>query len=279
MKNRKKNPPSSNAISFTLNNFGVHLSLQSWWWCLICCSVVVSSKGTHKVEQNYTKSPTKCLKFKCNTVSVSFSAYRCSSVVFTSKVGREKTRSLKTGLWMAICSCGLPAHCCQSAFAGDVIYADLWGELNIPLALQALFTQSFLVYEPLLQAFPFPSILEEVTLHPLSLACMFVYSSHEKWVFPPLLWSFPPSATLTSIPAPGCWACAPAPARASPARPGLFIYVLGRIFLPHSSELKATHPLCNVSLLFLLLITQFLFFPWVEVCLSRDYTLLAQGCL
>jgi hypothetical protein len=48
--------------------------------------------------------------------------------------------------------------------------------------------------------------LGEVTLHPLSQACRFVYSSHGKWVFLPLLWSFPPSATLTSFPAPGCWA-------------------------------------------------------------------------
>jgi hypothetical protein len=31
-------------------------------------------------------------------------------------------------------------------------------------------------------------------------------------VFSPLLWSFPPSTTLTSFPAPGCWVCATAPA-------------------------------------------------------------------
>jgi hypothetical protein len=31
-------------------------------------------------------------------------------------------------------------------------------------------------------------------------------------VFPPLLWSFPPTATFTSFPAPGCWACTAAPA-------------------------------------------------------------------
>jgi hypothetical protein len=43
---------------------------------------------------------------------------------------------------MAICGCGLPACCCQPAVAGGVIYADLWVELNTPLALQALFTQS-----------------------------------------------------------------------------------------------------------------------------------------
>jgi hypothetical protein len=96
---------------------------------------------------------------------------------------------------MAICNCGLSAHCCQPAIAEDIIYADLWSEFSTHLALQALFTQSSPLHEPLLQAFPFPSTLGEVTLHPLSLACVFVYSSHGKWVFPPLLWSFPPSAT------------------------------------------------------------------------------------
>jgi hypothetical protein len=78
---------------------------------------------------------------------------------------------------MAICSCGLLAHCCQPAVAGGVIYADLWGELSNHLALQALFTQSSPVREPLLQAFPFPSTLEDVTLRPLSQACVFIYSS------------------------------------------------------------------------------------------------------
>jgi hypothetical protein len=58
---------------------------------------------------------------------------------------------------------------------------------------------------PLLQAFPFPSTLGEVTLHPLSQACVFVYSSHGKWVFPPLLWSFPYTATFTGFPAPDYW--------------------------------------------------------------------------
>jgi hypothetical protein len=112
--------------SFSLNNFGVCVSLQSWRWYLRCCSVVVSSKASHKVEQNctHTKKPTKCPRFKCHTVSVSFSSCRCSSVVFSSKVGREKKKSLETVLWMAISGCGSPARCCQPALAGGVIYAD-----------------------------------------------------------------------------------------------------------------------------------------------------------
>jgi hypothetical protein len=117
-----------------------------------------------------------------------------------------------------------------------------------------LFTQSSPVHEPLLQVFPFPSTLGEVTLHPLSqvkclftvhmvsgssllscgiffpplllqafpfliaghvllhlLADVFVYSSNGKWVISPLLWSFPPSATLTSFLTSGCWVCTAAP--------------------------------------------------------------------
>jgi hypothetical protein len=52
-----------------------------------------------------------------------------------------------------------------------------------------------------------------VTLHSLSQACVFIYSSCGKWVFPPLLCSFPPTATFTSFPAPDYWAvllCLPA---------------------------------------------------------------------
>jgi hypothetical protein len=112
---------------------------------------------------------------------------------------------------MAIWGCGLPACCCQPAVAGRFIYADLWGELSTHLAPQALFTQSS-VQKPLLQTFPPPSTLGEITLHPLSQACVFIYSSHGKWVFPHLLWSFPPTAAFTSFPAPDCWVCAVDPA-------------------------------------------------------------------
>jgi hypothetical protein len=130
-----------------------------------------------------------------------------------------------------------------------------------------LFTQSSPVREPLLQAFPFPSTLGEVTLHPLSQTCLFVYSSRGRWVFSPLLWSFLPSATLTSFPASGCWVHPAAPALS--CWPGLFIYSSVRDSPSPPSALRVPHPLCYMSLLFLLLITQFLFFPWVGVGLSR----------
>jgi hypothetical protein len=139
-----------------------------------------------------------------------------------------------------------------------------------------------------------------------------VYSSHGKWVFPPLLWSFPPtttftsfptsdwwacaaapagqcvylqltwevglapllwsfppSATLTSFPAPGCWACAATPALSGQARLVYLQFQEGFPSLP--LQLRVPHPLCYMSLLFLLLITQFLFFPRVGVGLSGGY--------
>jgi hypothetical protein len=94
----------------------------------------------------------------------------------------------------------LPARCCQPAVAGGVIYADLWSELSTHLTPQALFTQSSPAGKLLLQAFPFPSTLGEVTLHQLSQAGMFIYSVHGKWAFPTLLWSSPPTTTFTSFP-------------------------------------------------------------------------------
>jgi hypothetical protein len=81
--------------------------------------------------------------------------------------------------------------------------------------------------------------------------------------------SFSPSTTLTSFPAPGCWARTTSPTRASPVRLACLFTVPGRIPFPHSSALSAPYPLSRVSVLFLLLITQFLFFPQVEVGLSR----------
>jgi hypothetical protein len=106
-------------------------------------------------------------------------------------------------------------------------------------------------------SFPAPDYWAVLLLLP---AAMFVYSSRGKWVFPPLLLSSPPSATLTSFPAPGCWACAPAPTRASPASPACLFTVPGRIHFLQSLAFSAPHPLSHLSLLFLLLITQFLFF-------------------
>jgi hypothetical protein len=47
--------------------------------------------------------------------------------------------------------------------------------------------------------------LGKVTLPPCCQACVFIYSSCGRWVFHPLLCSFPPTATFTSFPAPAYW--------------------------------------------------------------------------
>jgi hypothetical protein len=49
-------------------------------------------RGKNKTKQNSTKQKKthKVSQFKCNTVSVSFSACRCSSVVVSSKEERKK---------------------------------------------------------------------------------------------------------------------------------------------------------------------------------------------
>jgi hypothetical protein len=156
---------------------------------------------------------------------------------------------------MSVCGCGLPACCCQPAVADSFIYADLRSELNTHLAPAGFVYSEFSWARlPLLQAFPFPSTLREVTLNMLS-------QDSGKWVFPYLLWSFPPTATFTSFPAPCCWVCAATPAFSSQAWL-VYLQFCEDLPLPLSSALSAPRPLCYVSFL-LLLVIQFLFFPWV----------------
>jgi hypothetical protein len=127
------------------------------------------------------------------------------------------------------------------------------------------------VFPPLLCSFPptatftsFPASDYWVVLLLLT-AAMFVYSSCGKWDFPPLLWSFPPSATLTSFSTPGCWAHTPA------LWPGRLVYLQSQEGFPSPNLLCSVHPtLFPYVFIALLLITQFLFFPQVEVGLSRE---------
>jgi hypothetical protein len=102
---------------------------------------------------------------------------------------------------------------------------------------------------PLLQAFPFPNTLGEVTLHLFSQAGVFIYSSCGKWVFPPLLWSFPLPTTFTSFPSPDYWACP--------------------LLLPSPAGLWGISPPPSLLHVFLLLLLIIMFFsPWVRVGLS-----------
>jgi hypothetical protein len=153
-----------------------------------------------------------------------------------------------------ICSCGLPTHCCQPAVAGCIIYADLRDELSTHLAPQTLFTQSSPVCEPLLQAFSGLHVCLQLTWEVGLPSSPVEFSSLRH------------SHKLST---PGCWARTPTPTGASPARLACLFTVPERILFPQSLALSVPHPLSSVFLLLLLLITQFLFFPWVEVGLSR----------
>jgi hypothetical protein len=139
--------------------------------------------------------------------------------------------------------------------------------LTLPWPPEALFTQSFPVHKMLLEAFPFPCTLGEVTLHLLSQACMFIYSSSGRLSPSPVEFSSLCHSHKLSC----SWLLVTPLLLPKPLQPGpvCLFTVPGRIPLPPSFELRASHPLCQVSLLFLLLITQFLFFPRVGVGLSR----------
>jgi hypothetical protein len=117
---------------------------------------------------------------------------------------------------------------------------------------------------PLLQAF---LLLIAGRVSPLlpSPASLFVYNSHGKWVFPSLLWSFPPTTTFTSFPAPGCWACALT--LTSPARLVYLQFCEG--FPSPPLRCSGCPTLFATCLMLLLLIIRFLFFSLVGVGLSR----------
>jgi hypothetical protein len=119
---------------------------------------------------------------------------------------------------MAICGCGLPAHCCQPAVAGGVICVDLWSELSTHLALQALFTQSSPVCNATATSFPLSKHTGGGDTAPaFSGLCDYLQFKWEVGL-PPVLWSFPPTTAFTSFPAPGCWVPATAPALSGQAR-------------------------------------------------------------
>jgi hypothetical protein len=117
---------------------------------------------------------------------------------------------------------------------------------------------------PLLQAF---LLLIAGHVQLLLPASLFVYSSRGMWVFPPLLWSFLPSATLTSFPAPGCWAHAPAPALSGQAQ---LVYL--QFWKGFPSPLFCTQvapPSCNMSYCSYCLLLSFSFSPGWGVSRSR----------
>jgi hypothetical protein len=88
------------------------------------------TKENKTAQSKKKKNPTKCPKFKCNTVSVNFLACKCSSFIVLSKGERKKKIESGDSSVNGICSCVSPACCCHPAVARGFIYADLRSELN-----------------------------------------------------------------------------------------------------------------------------------------------------
>jgi hypothetical protein len=176
-----------------------------------------------------------------------FLACRCNSVVLSSKVRRKRKKKKESGdsSESGICNCGLPAHCSQPAVAGSVIYADLWGELSTHLVPQALFVQSSPVWEPLLQAFPFPSTGKGDTAPTLSGLRVYLQFMWEVGL-PSSPVEFSSLCHSDKLPCSWLLGTRPAPSRGSPAHLACLFTVPGRIPFPQSSALRAPHPLSCV---------------------------------
>jgi hypothetical protein len=101
---------------------------------------------------------------------------------------------------MAICSCGLPAHCCQPAVAGDFIYADFRSELSTHLAPRLCLVRVLLYTSCCYKLSPFQAHWGQLhCTHFLRPACLFTVHmgsgpsplSCEVFFPPPLLQAFP----------------------------------------------------------------------------------------
>jgi hypothetical protein len=84
-------------------------------------------------------------------------------------------------------------------------YLRLWLTCCQLLLLEALFMQISGVCLTLIWP-------HRLCLHRVLLGMSHCY---KQWIFPPLLWSFLPTTTFRSFPAPGCWVCAATPAFSS----------------------------------------------------------------
>jgi hypothetical protein len=174
---------------------------------------------------------------------------------------------METVLWMvSVAVAHLPAA--VSLLLLEALFMQISGmSLTLTWPLRLFYLEFSWAWLPLPQAFPFPSTLGEVTLCQLSQAGMFVYSSCGKWVFPLLLWSFPPTASFTSFPTPGCWVCATTLAFSS-----RLVYLQFCAGFPLPTSWHSGHPALFATCLFCcycLLLSFFFFFLWVGVSLSR----------
>jgi hypothetical protein len=139
----------------------------------------------------------KCPKFKCNKVSVSFSACRWSSVVLSSKEGRKKRVWRQLCEWLSEAAAHWPAA--VSLMLLEALFMQIsWVRWHCISFLRpvCLFTVhvgigpsplscGVFLLPPLLQAFPLLVSGHVLPLLP-SLAGLFVYSSMRDCPSPPL---------------------------------------------------------------------------------------------
>jgi hypothetical protein len=172
----------------------------------------------------------------------------------------------------------LPAHCCQPAVAGGVIYADIWGELSTHLALQALFAQISPVREPLLQAFPFPSTGKGDTAPAFSGLHVYLQFMWEVGL-PPSPVEFSSHRHSHQLPCSGSLG-APQLSPEALRPPGLFIYSPGKGSLPPNFGAQCAPPsFLHVLFVPIAYYSVSLFFSgWRSVC-PGGYAALAQACL
>jgi hypothetical protein len=213
----------------------------------------------HKVEQNCThtqKKPTNCPKFKCNTVSVKACMCSCGCFLIKGKEREKKKKSQETVLRMvsAAVDC-LPAA--VSLLLLEALFMQISGvSLALTWPCRVCLLRVLLCANRYYKLSPFQAHWGRwhctCFLRP---ACLFTVHM-ESGSFPlscgvflplPLSQAFPLLVTGHAPP--------------TPAGPAYLFTVLGRIPFPQSSALSAPHHLSCVSSLFLLLITQFLFFP------------------
>jgi hypothetical protein len=201
--------------------------------------------------------------FKFNTVSVSFSACRCSSVVFSSKVGREK----KKRVWKHFCA-GYLQHslllsaCCY--WRRYLCRSQEWA-LHCPGPAGFVYSESCVLATA--TSFPLSKHTQGGDTVP-AFSGLHVYLQFMWEVgLPPVLWSFPPSAFLLLVAV-----HAPLVPPECQAWPGLFIYSSIKDSPPPplfgaqgAPTLFATYLYCSYCLLI-----SFSFFPGWGVGLSRE---------
>jgi hypothetical protein len=104
-------------------------------------------------------------------------------VVVSSKEERKKRVCRQFCEWLSEAVAHLPAAVILLLL--EALFMQISGvSLTLTWPHRLCLLRVLLGMMPLLQAFPFPSTLGEVTLHLLSQVCLFIYSSHGKWVFP-----------------------------------------------------------------------------------------------